>query len=208
LQPGGVLALVIPGNRLVHCSDVLAAHFGSLGVYRLTDSQSSRYSQVVVFGVRRSRQERERARDRDVLNARQHLCEAASGYRTIEPMQDQAGRVWHVPPARKPATLTYRGLPLDSIEDALPTSRAYRQAERLLFAPETQVRGRPLTPLHPGHASILACSGLLNGVFGKGEFRHAACSQSGKENVINYTRWVGWLPTLSGDPSLSPAVRS
>jgi hypothetical protein len=51
LQPGGVLALVIPGNRLVHCSDVLAAHFGSLGVYRLTAFQSSRYSQVVVFGV-------------------------------------------------------------------------------------------------------------------------------------------------------------
>ena len=29
-----------------------------------------------------------------------------------------------------------------------------------------------------------------------------------KENAINYTRWVGWFPTLSGDPSLSPAVWS
>jgi hypothetical protein len=156
LQPGGVLALVIPGNRLVHCSDVLAAHFGSLGVYRLTASESSKYSQVVVFGIRRSGQERERARDRDVLSVRLHMCEAARKYGAIEPLQDQAGRVWHVPPVRKTVTLTYRGLPLDSIEDALPTSRAYRQAERLLFVPETQVRGRPLTQPHPGHASQAA----------------------------------------------------
>jgi predicted nucleic acid-binding protein len=29
-----------------------------------------------------------------------------------------------------------------------------------------------------------------------------------KENVINYARQVCWFPTLSGDPSLSPAVWS
>ncbi len=41
--------------------------------------------------------------------------------------------------------------------------------------------GRPLTPLHEGHAGILSCSGLLNGVFGQGALRHVACWQTSKE---------------------------
>ncbi len=89
-----------------------------------------------------------------------------------------------------------------------PTSAAYRQVGRVLFAPEVRATGRPLTPLHGGHVGLLTTSGLLNGVFGEGPHLHVAQWEAVKENVINYTRWVGWLPTLSGDPSLSPAVRS
>ena len=40
--------------------------------------------------------------------------------------------------------------------------------------------GRPLTPLHAGHVGILACSGLLNGVFGTGSQRHIAFCQAVK----------------------------
>ena len=40
--------------------------------------------------------------------------------------------------------------------------------------------GRPLTPLHAGHVGLLACSGLLNGVFGSGNERHIACWQAVK----------------------------
>jgi hypothetical protein len=73
-----------------------------------------------------------------------------------------------------------RGLTMEVLEDLLPSSRAYRQAGRILFAPEVQVHGRPLTPLHAGHVGILSCSGLLNGVFGTGEARHVACWETGK----------------------------
>ena len=31
-----------------------------------------------------------------------------------------------------------------------------------------------MTPLHRGHVGLLACSGMLNGFFGKGEMRHIA----------------------------------
>jgi hypothetical protein len=76
--------------------------------------------------------------------------------------------------------LVYRGLPLDAIEDMLPDSRAYWQASRAIFAPEVQVTGRPLTPLHEGHAGLLSCSGLIDGVFGHGKDRHVACWQARK----------------------------
>ena len=71
--------------------------------------------------------------------------------------------------------MVYRGIPLDSVEDQLVRSGAYRQAARILFAPETRVAGRPLTPLHAGHVALAAVAGQLNGIFGQGEDRHVSC---------------------------------
>jgi hypothetical protein len=79
-----------------------------------------------------------------------------------------------------PAQLVYRGLPLDEIEDLLPQSAAYRQAGRILFAEPVSATGRPLTPLHAGHVGLLACSGLLNGIFGSSDDRHIAFWQAVK----------------------------
>jgi hypothetical protein len=67
-----------------------------------------------------------------------------------------------------------QGIPLDELEDLLPDSAAYRQAGRLLMREQSPVRGRPLTPLHGGHVSLLATAGMLNGVFGQGDERHIA----------------------------------
>jgi hypothetical protein len=70
--------------------------------------------------------------------------------------------------------MEHRGLPLDLIEDLLPTSAAWRQAQRITHAPKTEFVGRPLTPLHKGHVGLLCTAGLLNGVFGEGEDLHVA----------------------------------
>ena len=78
-----------------------------------------------------------------------------------------------VPPSG-PAQLVYRGIPLDTVEDLLPASAAYRQAGRILFAPEVRATGRPLTPLHGGHIGLLTTAGLLNGIFGEGPDIHVA----------------------------------
>lgn len=59
-----------------------------------------------------------------------------------------------VPPSN-PVELVYRGLPLDVVEDLLPTSGAYRQAARVLFAPELRATERPLTPLHGGRVGTI-----------------------------------------------------
>jgi hypothetical protein len=180
LRPGGILVLVIPGNRIGSCSDVLAPHFRDLGIYRLTDPEAARYSQIAVFGIRRTRRERERLHDRDVSAARELFFNIGRSHARLPPLPDQPDRIFSVPPCAPNVRLTCRGLPMDRIEDLLPSSRAYRQAGRVLFAPEVQVHGRPLTPLHAGHVGILSCSGLLNGIFGTGEARHVACWETGK----------------------------
>jgi hypothetical protein len=66
------------------------------------------------------------------------------------------------------------GIPLDEVEDLLLESSAYQQAGRILLPKSGDVKGRPLTPLHGGHVGLLCTAGMLNGIFGGGEFRHIA----------------------------------
>jgi len=173
LVAGGVLVLVIPGNRLGECADVLAVHFKDKALYRLSEPEAIRYGQIVVFGVRRTRREREQLKDWDVQRAKARLFGFARNCDDLPVLPDEADRQYLVPPSGQPQ-LVYRGLPLDAIEDLLPASAAYRQAWRVLFAPEVRATGRPLTPLHGGHVGLLTTSGLLNGVFGEGPNLHVA----------------------------------
>jgi Uncharacterised methyltransferase family (DUF6094) len=179
LQPGGVLVLIIPGKRLPSCETILSVHFREVTVYKLTDPEAARFNQVAVFAVRRSRRERERLRDSEISVARRRLGDIGHSYRSITPLGTPE-RTYVVPPSVNNVRLLYRGLPLDIIEDVLPVSRAYRQASRAIFAPQIQVMGRPLTPLHEGHAGILSCSGIIDGILGQGSDLHVACWQARK----------------------------
>ena len=179
LKPGGVLIFVIPGDRLVECSQILSSHFRDVRIYRLEASECVRYKQVVVIGVRRSRREKERLTDSDITRARLYYASLARNPSQIPVLPHEPDARYDVP-VSGPAQLVYRGLPLDEIEDLLPQSAAYRQAGRILFAEPVSATGCPLTPLHSGHVGLLACSGLLNGIFGCGDQRHIAFWQAVK----------------------------
>lgn len=179
LKPGGVLVFVVPFDRVYDCRGTLTTQFRDKAIYRLTAPESITYKQVVLFGVRRSRQERERMTDRAVNEGNWKLQQLTRSYDAIPPLPDEPDRQYVVPPA-PPTRLEYRGLPLDLIEDLLDNSPAWRQAQRMTHAPKTEFSGRPLTPLHKGHVGLLCTSGLLNGVFGSAEDRHVAYWESVK----------------------------
>jgi 16S rRNA G966 N2-methylase RsmD len=179
LKPAGILVLVIPSERLAECSQILSTHFRDVRVYRLEAPECVRYKQVVVIGARRSRREKERLTDSDITRARLYYASLARNPSQIPVLPSEPEARYDVP-ASGPAQLVYRGLPLDEIEDLLPQSAAYRQAGRILFAEPVSATGRPLTPLHAGHVGLLACSGLLNGIFGSGDQRHISFWQAVK----------------------------
>jgi len=52
LVSGGVLVMVVPHSRLGDCESLLAEAFTDFRVYRLTDPESERFDQVVLFAVR------------------------------------------------------------------------------------------------------------------------------------------------------------
>ena len=66
LKQSGVLVMIAPFDRVYECKTVLTSHFRDKAVYRLTESEAIKYKQVVVFGIRRTRQERERLNDHAV----------------------------------------------------------------------------------------------------------------------------------------------
>ena len=179
LKFGGILVLIVPAKRVVDCTVLLSIHFRDLRVYRLTEPESVRYQQVMVIGVRRTRQERDRLRDREIIRVQLWLGSVETELEGLPPLSSEPDHLYVAPPGG-PARLVHRGLPLDHIEDLLPKSSAYRRASAVLFAPQLDVTGRPLTPLHGGHVGLLCTAGMLNGVFGDGDSRHIAYWQSVK----------------------------
>jgi hypothetical protein len=173
VRPGGVLILIVPYNRVVDCRTVLTPQFKDKAVYRLTEPEATLYKQVVVLGIRRTRQERERLNDHMVGQANRKLQEMTRRYEDIAVLPDVPDRTYIVPPSA-PAKLDYRGLPLDALEDLLDRSPAWRQAQRITHAPKPEFSGRPLTSLHQGHVAMLCTSGVMNGCFGHGSERHVA----------------------------------
>ena len=75
LKPGGVLAMVIPFDRIYECRNILSPHFKDKAIYRLTEPEAERYKQAVVFGVRRSAAEKNRLSDQAVNQANWKLQE-------------------------------------------------------------------------------------------------------------------------------------
>jgi 16S rRNA G966 N2-methylase RsmD len=179
LKRAGVLVMVIPSDHIRDCAQVLSSQFREVHVYRLSEPESMKYKQVVVFGIRRTRQERDRLQDCDITRARLWYESAARNADKLPPLPADADRQYGVPQGER-VRLVYKGLPLDQIEDLLPKSSAYRQAAVILFARPSDLNGRPLTPLHGGHVGLLCTAGMLNGIFGEAEDRHIAYWQSVK----------------------------
>ncbi|MGA2653618.1 MAG: DUF6094 domain-containing protein [Terracidiphilus sp.] len=169
LRMDGVLILVIPFERLHDCAGILSSHFSELNVFRMTDPDSVQYRQIAVFGVRRE------VRGATIeSNKRQlHNMSLYGSFPQLAELKPGACAPYSVPPSDE-ATLNYRGLPYDILEDLLPHSGAWRQAAPLLMPNDDVATGRPITPLHGGHVGLLCTAGLLNGVLGEGENRHIA----------------------------------
>lgn len=170
LKPKGVLVFVLPQAQLRVCARLLAEHFGELRLSRLTEPECIQYQQVLVLASRRPRHVH--LEDSALLQTQEYLRRLTDEDQ-IAPLTDVADATYSVPPSG-PTTLTDHGIPLDRVEDLLPQSAAYRQASRVLLREQSSIKGRPLTPLHGGHVSLLATAGMLNGVFGTGEDRHIA----------------------------------
>jgi hypothetical protein len=179
LKLGGILVLVVPAKRIADCAVLLSIHFRDIRVYRLTEPECVRYQQIVMMGVRRTRQERDRLQDSEIIQVQLWLGSLDRELQGLPPLPSEPDHVYVAPPGAS-VRLVHRGLPLDRIEDLLPKSSAYRQASAVLFAQQAGITGRPLTPLHGGHVGLLCTAGMLNGIFGEGEARHIAHWQSVK----------------------------
>jgi Uncharacterised methyltransferase family (DUF6094) len=154
IKPGGLLIFVIPSERIGNCGRTVASQFRDIRIYRLSDPECIRYHQVVIFGVKRGRRERDRLQEAEIRDTLAYLSELTRDSVTTSPLPDDPD-FRYVVPESEPVELVNRGLPLDEIEDLLVKSSAYRQANRILFGSHAAISGRPLTPLHGGHVDTI-----------------------------------------------------
>jgi hypothetical protein len=167
VKPDGVLIFIIPVTVLNPCARLLASQFDPISVFRLEHPECVRFQQIVLFGTRRKAHARGEPKGIDTL--------FRAGYRpsSIPALKPDVAERYLIPPSDR-ATIDYTGLPLDEIEDAIDRSVAMQNARGVLVRKQQKMSGRPVTPLHKGHVGLLACSGMVNGFFGKGEDRHIA----------------------------------
>jgi hypothetical protein len=206
LRMEGVLILVIPFERLHDCTGILSSHFTSLKAFRMTDPDSVQYRQIAVFGVRHD------VKGSAVESSKRQLHSIGlyGSFQKVPELQPGACAPYSIPPSGE-ASLSYRGLPYDLLEDLLPQSSAWKQAAPLLMPHEDVATGRPITPLHGGHVGLLCTAGLLNGVFGQGDDRHIArwrsvkhvttfVEQDGDSEIIHHReRWANELYLVYAD---------
>jgi hypothetical protein len=165
----GVLIFVIPFEQLSDCAGILSANFTRIDAFRMADTESVRFRQIVVFGERRNI----RGAAHEESQQRIRILARHGGYERLPELAPGIASPYTVPISGE-AALTYRGLPYDLIEDLFPHSAAWKQAAQVLLPNEDMAISRPITPLHGGHVGLLCTAGLLNGVFGQGEERHIA----------------------------------
>jgi hypothetical protein len=206
LAMNGVLAMVIPFERLMDCAGLLSSHFTALNVFRMTDEESVRFRQIAVLGLRSNIRG-------SAIDANKRLLQRIGPYGSYQELPElapDACEPYQVPPSDETA-LSYRGLPYDLLEDLLTHSGAWKQVMPFLAPHEEVATGRPITPLHGGHVGLLCTAGLLNGVFGQGDDRHIAHWRSVKhittfvehdeenEIVHHRERWANELRLVYAD---------
>ena len=162
LVPRGILVLVIPFEQLKDCASLLSAYFTGLMVFRMEDSESVRFRQIVVFGLRRNL----RGAALEENRRRLVLLTGNDGYAEMPALQDGITAPFSIPASRE-AALDYRGIPYDVVEDLLPSSAAWKQVAALFLPRGETAVGRPITPLHGGHVGLLCTAGLLTGSSGQ-----------------------------------------
>ena len=82
LVPGGVLVFVVPQKALDSCNRVLADRFANIQVFKLSDPESEKYDQIVIFGVRKDQS------DRNSNSTQFMLRQMNWGRLSIEPLPD------------------------------------------------------------------------------------------------------------------------
>jgi hypothetical protein len=166
LKKQGVLLMVIPFEAVMPCAGILARNFRKLQIFALDDPEATQYNQVAIFGIydRVSHKQAE-----EMTRWIRFDCSKSK----LPVLRATNFPEYQVPPSER-ASILYKGLPLDQVEDRLVDSPSWEHISNFFTPGRGVTDARPLTPLHAGHVGLMCTSGLMNGVLGEGDNRHIA----------------------------------
>jgi predicted RNA methylase len=134
LVSGGVLLMMVPHKQLDGCASLLAANFTSFRIFRLTDPEADRFDQVAFVGIRKKMTGEAYQRNRELLVK----AIWANPLPTLTGDETPCTVL-----ATPPTVLTYRGLPLDQLEDLAVRSSSWKKVEAFLLPKEERQEAGP-----------------------------------------------------------------
>ena len=155
LMQGGVMIYIIPYYRLtMDICTILCNNFENISVYRFLDSEFSKFKQVVVFGIKKVREEN--------IEAAEKLSQYAMMPERI-PMIDTLVPESYVLPDTEKTVETFKGEEFNLGE--LKRQLAASNSVNMLFEKSKldAMEKRPLLPLNVGQLGLIGGSGLING---------------------------------------------
>jgi hypothetical protein len=163
LIPGGVLAYIIPQNRLDKAiGRLLASRFEHLHISRFPDPEYGDFRQIIVFGVRKT----DNNLDEEEASRLQNTPKV-----DLVPLSSSP-EIHYPVPASGPLT-QFRSVLVDpeEMEKHLAQSALWKRFAALTTRSEMRIP-RPPLPLHSGHLGLLLAAGKLDGIMGIGEDSH------------------------------------
>jgi SAM-dependent methyltransferase len=158
LQPGGVLAYLIPEQRLtIDIGKALAYRFERVQAWRFPAEHYQAYRQLVILGVKKQ----DPYRDDQVAS---RLAAIGHGLVTPPPLPetlDQPYRVPSAPATQRPLFQSTTVDPADLLEEVGRHGAAGVLLERITPL-DSSAALRPLMPLRRGHLALILASGYLN----------------------------------------------
>lgn len=150
---GGILAFIIPANRIPPCARFLAAHYFGFQLIPFPENEAQRFNQITITAYRRTH---------PVANRRQEqiLREWAGRPPPPEPATPMT-----LDPAAKPQEILFTSIFFD------PQTIAAEAAANGLWThpsftgriePPHEERKLPLMPLRKGHVALLTAAGFLD----------------------------------------------
>ena len=155
LMPGGVIMYIVPYYRLTYdICRVLCDNFKDISVYRFLDNEFSKFKQIVVFGIKKKKE--------DGSDEAEKLSQFAMLPERI-PMIDTLGtEIYSVPEVEKNVEV-FKGanFNLGELQRQLAKSKSIN-----MFFEKSKIDAiekRPLLPLNIGQVGLIGGSGLING---------------------------------------------
>ena len=155
LMPGGVIMYIVPYYRLTYdICRVLCDNFKDISVYRFLDSEFSKFKQIVVFGIKKKKE--------DGSDEAEKFSQFAMLPERI-PMIDTLGtEIYSVPEVEKNVEV-FKGanFNLGELQRQLAKSKSIN-----MFFEKSKIDAiekRPLLPLNIGQVGLIGGSGLING---------------------------------------------
>ncbi len=155
LMPKGVLMYIIPYYRLTFdICRVICDNFEKVSVYRFLDNEFSKYKQILVMGIKKSKDDG--SEQAEILSQYAMLPERIPSIDTLQPES------YELPGVEKNVDL-FKGAKFNLGE--LQRQLAKSKSINILFEKSRidSMEKRPLLPLNIGQVGLIGGSGLING---------------------------------------------